>query len=126
MAEGLLRHLGGDRFEVESAGSEPRSVHPLAIRVMASRGVDLGDHRSKHVDDLRERSFDYVVTVCDDANETCPIFPGTPKRIHWSIADPSRVGGEEVDRVAAFERAADELTSRILGLSAATRTDPSH
>jgi arsenate reductase len=121
MAEGLLRHLGGDRFEVESAGSQPRGVHPLAIQVMAGRGVDLHGQRSKHVDDLSERSFDYVVTVCDDANETCPVFPGAPRRIHWSIADPSRVEGEETERVAAFARAADELTARILDWIATVR-----
>ena len=124
MAEGILRHLGGDRFAIESAGTQPRSVHPLAIQVMARRGIDLGGHRSKHVDALDHRVFDYAVTVCDDAKENCPFFPGIPQRIHWSIADPSLVTGEETERIAAFEHAADDLTSRILAFLAAAQTPP--
>jgi arsenate reductase len=122
MAEGILRHLGGDRFAVESAGSEPRTVHSLTTRVMDRLGIDIGGQRSKHLDSLERRTFDYVVTVCDNANETCPLFPGTPRRIHWSIADPSQVAGPEPERLAAFERAADDLTGRIRAFIAEVRT----
>ena len=124
MAEGILRHLGGDRFAVESAGTQSRSVHPLAIQVMARRGIDLGGQRSKHVDSLEHPLFDYAVTVCDDAKENCPFFPGAPERIHWSIADPSLVTGDEPERIAAFEHAADDLTSRILDFLAAVQKGP--
>ena len=113
MAEAILRALGGGRFEVASAGTQPRTVHPLATETMARRGIDLARHRSKSVNELAGRDFDYVITVCDAANETCPIFPGAPSRVHWSIADPSAVGGSEAERAAAFERAANELTERI-------------
>ena len=113
MAEGILRHLRGDRMEVASAGTEVTRVHPLAIREMAERGIDISGQRSKHMSELLGGRFDYVVTVCDNARETCPIFPGDPERIHWSIPDPSVVEGEEGKRRAAFRKAADELTTRI-------------
>ena len=113
MAEAILRQVGGTRFDVESAGTQPGRVHPLAARVMADRGLDLARHRSKHVDEFTSRSFDYVITVCDAANESCPIFPGAVQRLHWSIADPSAAQGTEAHRLAAFERAATELHSRI-------------
>jgi len=116
MAEGLLRKLGGDRVKAESAGTEVTRVHPLAIREMADREIDLGGHRSKHMNELLGQRFDYVVTVCDNAHESCPLFPGGPERIHWSIPDPSAVQGEEEVRAAAFRRAADELTTRIRDL----------
>ena len=113
MAEGILRELGGNRVEVASAGTEVTRVHPLAVREMAERGIDISGHRSKHMDAFLGDRFDYVVTVCDNARESCPIFPGDPERIHWSIPDPSAVEGEEPMRRAAFKRAADELTTRI-------------
>jgi arsenate reductase len=113
MAEGILRDLGRDRIEVASAGTEVTRIHPLAIREMAERGVDVSGQRSKHMDELLGERFDYVVTVCDNAQESCPVFPGAPERIHWSIPDPSAVEGDEATRQAAFKRAADELTTRI-------------
>ncbi|HEY4593337.1 MAG TPA: arsenate reductase ArsC [Thermoanaerobaculia bacterium] len=113
MAEGILRELGGDRVEVASAGTEATRVHPLAVREMAERGIDISGQRSKHMDEFLGERFDYVVTVCDNARESCPIFPGDPERIHWSIPDPAAVEGEEKTRQAAFKRAADELTTRI-------------
>jgi thioredoxin type arsenate reductase len=113
MAEGILRELGGDRVEVASAGTEATRVHPLAVREMAERGIDISSQRSKHMDELLGERFDYVVTVCDNAGESCPIFPGNPERIHWSIPDPSAVEGDEQARRIAFKRVADELTTRL-------------
>ncbi|HEY4591253.1 MAG TPA: arsenate reductase ArsC, partial [Thermoanaerobaculia bacterium] len=113
MAEGILRRLGGDRVEAASAGTEVTRVHPLALREMSERGIDIRGQRSKHLNELLGERFDYVVTVCDNANESCPIFLGDPERIHWSIPDPSAVEGDEETRQAAFKRAADELTTRI-------------
>jgi arsenate reductase (thioredoxin) len=89
MAEGYLRHLAGDRFEVASAGTEARGVHPLAVRAMAEDGIDISGHRSKTLDQFLEATWDYVVTVCDSANETCPLFPRAAMRVHWSFDDPS-------------------------------------
>ena len=113
MAEGILRELGGDRVEAASAGTEATRVHPLAVREMAERGIDISGQRSKLMDEFLGERFDYVVTVCDNARESCPVFPGDPAHIHWSIPDPSAVEGEEKTRQAAFKRAADELTTRI-------------
>jgi protein-tyrosine-phosphatase len=113
MAEAILRELGGSQVETASAGTEVTRVHPLAVREMAQRGIDISEQRSKHLEELVGEDFDYVVTVCDNAREACPIFPGDPERIHWSIPDPSAVEGEKPVRAAAFKRAADELTVRI-------------
>jgi protein-tyrosine-phosphatase len=129
MAEAVLRSLGGDRFSVQSAGTEPTSVHPLAARVMASRGIDLASHRSKPMADFVGQRFDYVITVCDVAREHCPAFPGDPDRIHWSIPDPAAVEGAEAQRLQAFEKTANDLTTRIrffLGVvdRSARGTDP--
>src|SRR6266576_1312276 len=93
MAEGLLRHLAGDRFEVASAGVEPASIKPEAIEVMRESGMDISGHRSKSVDEFLNKSFDYVITVCDNANQRCPIFPGKARRLHWSIEDPASLEG---------------------------------
>ncbi len=113
MAEGILRHLAGERLEVRSAGTEPSRVHPLAIRAMAERGIDIGAQTSKHSDEFAGQRFDYVITVCDRASEVCPIFPGDPRRIHWSIPDPAAVEGGAAVRARAFEEAGQELTTRI-------------
>jgi arsenate reductase (thioredoxin) len=112
MAEGLLRQEGGELFTVESAGVEASFVRPQAIEAMREIGVDISDHRSKSVDEFRGQEFDYVITVCDNANERCPIFPGSPRRIHWSIDDPVGPGSEET-QAAHFRRARDELQSRL-------------
>lgn len=92
MAEALLRHDHGARFESFSAGTEVTRVHPRAIEAMNELGVDMTSHRSKHVDELRDESFDIVITVCDSANETCPLFPANTRRLHWSFPDPSKSG----------------------------------
>jgi thioredoxin type arsenate reductase len=113
MAEGILRHLAGDKVEVASAGTEVTRVHPLAARTMAAQGIDISGQRSKHLDEFLDQQFSYVITVCDRASETCPIFPGAPERIHWSIPDPASVEGDDKTREAAFQRAADDLQTRI-------------
>jgi arsenate reductase len=112
MAEGLLRAVAGNRFEVFSAGTEPGFVRPQAIAVMSELGIDISDHRSKSLTEFLNDEFDYVITVCDHANQRCPIFPGRVKRIHWSIDDPVISGSEET-QLAAFRRARDELQDRI-------------
>jgi arsenate reductase len=113
MAEGLLRHLAGDRFEVFSAGTRPSVVNPLAIQAMAERGLDISQQHSKHLDKYRQESFDYVITVCDDAAETCPVFPGRAERIHWSFPDPAAVDGQETARGQAFRETRDGLEARL-------------
>lgn len=113
MAEGILRHLAGDRVEVHSAGTEVTRVHPLSVTAMARKGIDISQHWSKHMDEFLGQRFDYVVTVCDNARESCPTFLGDPERIHWSIADPSAVEGDDATQLRAFIAAADELMGRI-------------
>ena len=109
MAEGLLRHDAGDRFEVESAGTNPGHVRPEAIAAMREIGIDISSHRSKHVDEFQNQSFDYVLTVCDNAKETCPIYPGQTNRIHHNFEDPAAVEGSEEGRLASFRRVRDEI-----------------
>ncbi|HEX7705506.1 MAG TPA: arsenate reductase ArsC [Thermoanaerobaculia bacterium] len=113
MAEGLLRHLAGDRFEVESAGTEETHVRPLAIEAMKEIGVDISGQRSKTIASLGERRFDFAVTVCDNANEACPIFPGGTRRLHWSFDDPSGATGTEAERLAFFCRVRDEIRGKV-------------
>ena len=113
MAEGLLRNLGGQNFEVYSAGTEQTRVHPLAIQAMKEIGVDISGHASKTLDRYRGAPFDYVITVCDQANETCPIFPDHPERIHWSFQDPSGVNGNDEQKLQVFRRVRDEMAGRI-------------
>jgi len=113
MAEGLLRHMAGDRFEVASAGVSPTRLRPEATEVMREIGIDISQQRSKAVDDFVDREFDYVITVCDNANEQCPVFPGTTNRIHWSFDDPAAVEGDELARLAVFRRVRDEILHRL-------------
>ena len=114
MAEGLLRHLDAqDRFEVFSAGTEPSRVNPLAIEAMREKGIDISGQRSKSVDEFRGQDFDYVITVCDRANENCPVFPGRTERIHWSFDDPAAAEGERDARSAVFRRVRDEIEGRL-------------
>jgi protein-tyrosine-phosphatase len=115
MAEGILRHLA-PAAEVASAGTESTRVHPLAIEAMALQGLDISQQRSKQVSALTERQFTHVITVCDRAREMCPILPGSPQQIHWSIADPAAVLGDEATRLRAFQGAAIELRARIQSL----------
>jgi arsenate reductase len=107
MAEGLLRHEAGNFYEVSSAGTHPTHVRADAIAVMKELGIDISSHRSKSVEEFAGHEFDFVITVCDNARESCPVFPATTKRIHWSIEDPAAVEGEK--RLAAFRQARDEL-----------------
>lgn len=109
MAEGLLRHDAGDRFEVFSAGVKPSSVRPEAIAVMRELGIDLAGHRSKHVDEFAGQKFDYVLTVCDNARESCPIFPGATVMIHRNFTDPAAASGPEAERLALFRRVRDQI-----------------
>jgi arsenate reductase len=113
MAEGFLRSMAGDRFEAQSAGTEKTAVHPLAIRVMAERGIDISRHTSKLYVELIKEPWHYLVTVCDDAHERCPFIPGVEKRLHWSFPDPSRAAGSEDERVAAFRRVRDQIETRL-------------
>ena len=113
MAEGLLGHDAGNIYDVFSAGTKPTRVRPEAITVMREVGIDISGHRSKSVDEFAGQNFDYVITVCDNAKESCPIFPAKTKRIHWSIEDPAAVQGSEEERLAAFRRARDELRTRL-------------
>lgn len=109
MAEGLLRHEAGTRFEVESAGTKPGIVRPEAIAAMAELGIDLTAHRSKHVEEFSGQKFDYVITVCDNANESCPVFLGAATRLHHSFDDPAAVEGSEEERMRVFRRVRDEI-----------------
>jgi arsenate reductase len=113
MAEGLFRQEGGDAFEVFSAGTKPSTVRPEAIAVMNEMGIDISGHRSKSVDEFAGRQLDYVITVCDHAKESCPIFPGETKRLHWPFEDPAAVQGSEDERKAAFRKTRDQIHGRI-------------
>jgi arsenate reductase len=113
MAEGLLRHLAGDRFEAMSAGTEATRVRPLAIKAMEEIGVDISAQESKTLDRYLEEPFDRVITVCDDANESCPFFPGAKGRLHWSFEDPSRAEGSDEERLEVFRRVRDGIRDRV-------------
>ena len=113
MAEGLLRHSAGKLFEVFSAGTKPSHVRAEAIAVMLEVGIDISAHRSKSVEEFGGQQFDYVITVCDNAKESCPIFPATTKRIHWSIEDPAAIQGTDAEGLAAFRRIRDEIRAHL-------------
>jgi arsenate reductase len=113
MAEGFLRHFAGDQFEVHSAGTEASEVRPLAIRAMAEIGVDISEQSSKTLAGYLGEHWDHVITVCDDANESCPVFPGAVSRTHWSFTDPSAATGTEEERLTVFRRVRDEIVRRI-------------
>jgi arsenate reductase len=113
MAEGLLRHLAGDRFEAHSAGTEATQVRPLAIRAMDEIGVDISGQESKTLERYLREPFDFVITVCDDAKEACPFFPGARNRLHWSFEDPSRAEGSEEERMAVFRLVRDRIRDRV-------------
>jgi len=113
MAEGLLRSLGGDRFEAHSAGTQATRVRPLAIQAMAEVGIDISTQASKTLDPYVDQRFDHVITVCDDANESCPIFPNTLHRLHWSLPDPSKATGSQTEPLAVYRKVRDDLRARI-------------
>lgn len=113
MAEGLLRSLGGEHFQVFSAGTDPGSVSPLAVKVMAEIGVDISGQRSKSTKELPDQELDYVITVCDAARRECPYFPGEVERLHWDILDPADTPGSETERLGAFRAVRDALKQHI-------------
>jgi len=116
MAEGILRDEAGARFDVASAGTHPSKVRPEAIAVMREIGIDISAHRSKSVDEFAGQDFDLVITVCDRARESCPIFPGNVRLIHKEFEDPAAVDGDETTRLAAFRRVRDQLRTWLRGL----------
>ncbi|MEE9315794.1 MAG: arsenate reductase ArsC [bacterium] len=114
MAEGLLTHLAGDKFEVFSAGVEPTQVNPLALKVMDEIGIDISKQRSKSVKEFLSQQFDYVVTVCDYARQTCPVFPGKYEKIHWNLEDPAKAQGTEEEMLLIFRKARNQIKENIL------------
>ena len=112
MAEGFLNALGSDRFEAQSAGTEARGIHPLAIQAMEEEGIDVATHESKTIDRFIGQPFDLVITVCDDAAESCPVFPNARERRHWSFPDPSKADGDPDERFAAFVKVRDSIRER--------------
>lgn len=125
MAEGLLRFHGGDRFEVFSAGTEATRVRPEAVEAMAELGVDIAAHESKTIDEFLGQPWDWVITVCDQARESCPFVPGARSVLHWSVDDPSLVAGDAEERRAAFRAARDDLAERVREFIAHSRPPPS-
>jgi len=113
MAEAILRHQASPPFEVASAGTEPKGVNPLTVRILAEVGIDISDARSKSVSEFLGQEFDYVITVCDQARETCPVFPGARESIHWGFDDPAAAEGSEVERLAVFRRVLNEISLRL-------------
>ena len=113
MAEGLIRHKGSARFEVHSAGTEPRGVNPLTLKILAEAGIDASWARSKSVNEYLGQEFDYVITVCDEARQACPVFPGVHQSLHWGYEDPAEATGTEEERLAVFRRVFIQLGERI-------------
>jgi arsenate reductase len=113
IAEALLGRIGGDDFAVLSAGTEPKGVNPYTIRVLDDEGIDWSNARSKSVHEFLGRPFDYVITVCDNARQTCPVFPGTHDQLHWDLEDPAEVDGPDERRLAAFRETYRELDRRM-------------
>jgi arsenate reductase (thioredoxin) len=124
MAEALLRRHGGDRFEVHSAGTEPRGVNPLTLRALAERGIDASWARSKSVDEFRGQTFDYVITVCDQARQVCPVFPGVHQSLHWDYEDPAEATGTEEERLAVFRRVLLAMSERVAQFATVTARQP--
>jgi arsenate reductase len=124
MAEGLLRHDGGEAFAVESAGIEPSFVRPEAIEVMREIGIDISNHRSKSIDEFTSQPFDCVITVCDNAKQNCPVVPGASRQIHWSLEDPAAVAGDVKTRLDAFRNVRDQLRERLSKFIAGEKKGP--
>lgn len=122
MAEGLFRHEADDRYEVHSAGTRPSVVRPEAIAVMHEIGIDISGHRSKSIDEFAGREFDCVITVCDNANQSCPVFPARTLRLHWPLEDPAAVEGSEDQGKAAFRKVRDQIHSRIMAFLAEVKS----
>ena len=124
MAEALLRHHGGDRFEVHSAGTEPKGVNPLTLRILAEAGMDASFAHSKSVHEFLGQRFDYVVTVCDQARQVCPVFPGVHESLHWGYEDPAEAEGTEDQRLAVFRRVFIQLGERVQQFAVLTQRQP--
>lgn len=124
MAEALLRHHGSDRFEVYSAGTEPKGIDPLTLRVLADAGIDGSFARSKSTDEFLGQSFDYVVTVCDQARQSCPVFPGVHESLHWGYDDPAAAEGTEEERLAVFRRVFIQMAERVKQFALVTQRQP--
>ncbi len=113
IAEALLADLGGSDFDVHSAGTHPKGINPLTVKVLQQAGLDPAPYRSKSMDEYLDQDFDYVLTVCDDAAESCPVFPGNSERVHWSFVDPAAVEGEDAVKLAAFRHTLIEMRRRL-------------
>jgi arsenate reductase len=113
MAEGLLRTFGGEDFEINSAGTDPKGLNPLAIEAMRKIGIDISGHESKSLDRFLGQHFDYIITVCDRARDSCPTFPGDNERIHWGFEDPAAVTGTRAEQLAVFRRVRNEISERL-------------
>jgi arsenate reductase len=124
MAEALLREHGGDRFEVHSAGTEPKGINPLTMRILAEAGIDASFARSKSVTEFLGQRFDYVVTVCDQARQTCPVFPGVHESLHWGYEDPAAATGTEEERLAVFRKVFIQLAERVKQFAVVTERQP--
>jgi arsenate reductase (thioredoxin) len=124
MAEALLRHHGGSAFEAHSAGTEPKGINPLTLRVLADAGIDASFARSTAVSEVADRSFDYVVTVCDQARQSCPAFPGAGRTLHWDLEDPAGVTGDDEERLAAFRHVFGQLRDLVGQFAADARDGP--
>jgi arsenate reductase (thioredoxin) len=121
MAEALLRHHGGDEFEVHSAGTVPRGVNPLTLKVLEDAGIDASSARSKSVEEYLGQEFDYVVTVCDEARQVCPVFPGVHESLHWGYEDPAEATGTDQEKLVVFRRVFVQLGERVRQFAVVTR-----
>lgn len=121
MAEALLRHHGGNRFDVHSAGTVPRGVNPLTMRVLEEAGIDASGARSKSVNEYIDQTFDYVVTVCDEARQVCPVFPGVHASLHWGYEDPAEAEGTEEERLMVFRKVFIQIGERVRQFATVTR-----
>ena len=115
MAEGLMRHESGGEIDVFSAGTRPSGLRAEAVAVMNEVGIDISGGRSKSVDEFRDQPFDCVITVCDNAAEACPVFPGAARRLHWPFEDPAAATGTQEEREGAFRKVRDQIRERIRG-----------
>ena len=124
MAEATLRQHGGGTFEVYSAGTEPKGINPLTLRVLADAGIDASWARSKSVEEFLGQSFDNVVTVCDQARQTCPVFPGVHESLHWGYEDPAAAEGTEEERLPVFRKVFIQMSERVRQFATVTRRQP--
>ena len=124
LAEALLRHVGGSDFEVHSAGTEPKGVNPLTLRVLGEAGIDTTGLRSKSVEEYLGQPFDYVITVCDQARQSCPVFPGVHESLHWGYEDPAAAEGTDEERLRVFRRILIQIGERVAQFTTVTRRQP--